>query len=242
MKILCLQHVDFETPGAISDWAKERECELDCFDAATLQVYPALSSFDLLLVMGGPMGTYEVAKYPWLTGELEFIAQAIAAEKYVLGICLGAQLIAAALGSKVFPGSQKEIGWYPIRLTSEGRCSGLFEQLEQSFCPLHWHGDTFDLPAECVLLATSEAYQNQAFVFRQKVVGLQFHLEVRPQDAAKMVEHCAADLVEGAFVQSGEQILSATRRFTKSNVVLDSFLDRWLNIQQYSNQAKSGNF
>lgn len=140
-----------------------------------------------VIVMGGPMGVYEAERYPFLLDEQRLIRQAAEAGFPVLGICLGAQLIAAALGAKVYPGSQKEIGWYPVEVTAPD--DDFAATLPSRFMAFHWHGDTFDLPAEATRLFRSDLYENQGFRWGRCVLAIQFHLEI----TAAMVDEWLAD-------------------------------------------------
>jgi GMP synthase (glutamine-hydrolysing) len=130
---------------------------------------------DLAVILGGPIGVYETERYPFLKAELQALAKRLAAGRPTLGICLGAQLIAAALGARVYPGGKKEIGWSGIRLIGAGERSCLAALASQPV--LHWHGDTFDLPQGAQLLASSAVYENQAFSLGNNVLALQFHAE-----------------------------------------------------------------
>jgi GMP synthase-like glutamine amidotransferase len=170
---------------------------------------PAPADFDRLVVMGGPMSVGDTEAYPWLTDELESIADAIAAGKSVVGVCLGAQLIAAALGARVNPNAHKEIGWFPVRLTEQAKALDLCDRLPAEQTVFHWHGDTFDLPPRAVHLAESEACANQAFLFDGRVLGLQFHLESTPASVAAICEHCADEIVPGRWVQTAAEMRAA---------------------------------
>jgi len=172
-----------------------------------------MDAIDLLIVMGGPMSVNDGDRHPWLHDERRFIARMIRQGRAVLGVCLGAQLIASALGADVYPNRAREIGWFPIRRVhpaeegpkGDGR---LFRFPEESLV-FHWHGETFDLPPGAVRLAESEACPNQAFQYGRRVIGLQFHLESTPGGVRALVESCGEDLDSPGFVQSSEQILSA---------------------------------
>lgn len=156
-------------------------------------VFPSIKSISALIVMGGPMGVYEADRFPFLKRELAYIKKAIAAEKPVLGICLGSQLIAHALGARVYPNKRKEIGWYRVRLTPEGKKDSLFKGGPASPWVFQWHGDTFDLPPGARLLASSALCKNQAFRFGDNVYGLQYHLEVDEAMIREWLDQPGAD-------------------------------------------------
>ena len=206
MRIQVLQHVPFEGPARIADWAGRRGHSLAVTRLDAGDSLPALSTFDRLVVMGGPMGVGDRDAHPWLVPEQAFIAAAVAAGKSVVGVCLGAQLIAAALGARVFRNPHKEIGWVPVRLTSQARGLGLWDDLPDSLPAFHWHGDTFELPDGAVHLATSAACRQQAFLLHGRVLGLQFHLESTPASVAALCRACAHELVAARWVQTAAEI------------------------------------
>ncbi len=157
VRLCSLQHAPFEDLGTIEPWAEHRGHAVQRTLLYEGQTPPRLSEFDLLVVLGGPMNVYEDDRYPWLVTEKEFIGQAVWGGKLVLGICLGAQLIADVLGGKVTRNPQREIGWFPVQLTAEGRRAALLAGIPEQFVPMHWHGDTFAIPPGARNLATSEA-------------------------------------------------------------------------------------
>nr|WP_201258008.1 type 1 glutamine amidotransferase [Syntrophotalea acetylenivorans] len=169
---------------------------------------PGVEDFDWLLIMGGPMNIYQEKQYPWLKTEKAYIDQALIAGKTLLGICLGAQLLADRLGSQVYAGAEREIGWWPLSLTEAGRQSELFGELDEPLQAYHWHGDTFDLPAGSVSLASSTACAQQAFLYNHRVLGLQFHFEVTPESMERLIEQCGEEILPGSYVQSVEQMLA----------------------------------
>lgn len=208
MKIHILQHLAFETPGMITGWANEKGHKLSytlLFE--TNCKFPSPDEFDFLVIMGGSMGVYEEDKYDWLVLEKAFIKQAIAASKVVLGICLGAQLLAEALGAKVYAGGFNEIGFYPVHKTKEGRDDNLIAHIPDSWTVLHWHGDTFNLPAGAVHLFDSKAYKHQGFRV-EKCVGLQFHPEADTRLLQDMVHYEKQELIKSDYVQTEEEILN----------------------------------
>ena len=227
MRIQCLQHVPFEGPFGVADWADARGhtlAETPLYDGAEP---PGQAAFDWLVIMGGPMGVGDTAEYPWLAAEQAFIRQSIDAGKTLVGVCLGAQLIAAALGARVYRNAHKEIGWLPIELTPDGQVSELFGWLPRSLQVFHWHGDTFDLPAGALLLAGSAACAHQAFLYDGRVLGLQFHLESTPESVAGITAVCADELVPGPYVQETARILAATPEdYARIGQALFGLLDR----------------
>lgn len=206
-------HVPFEGLGFIQDWINERGFTLTSTNwwEESYQKQP----FDMLIIMGGPMGVYDETELGWMSQEKVIIREAINSGKAVLGICLGAQLIADVLDSKVFPQTQKEIGWFPI--SGQPPFDGL--------TVFHWHGDTYNLPIGSELLASSSACEQQAFRFGKHVLGLQFHLEVRPEDVKSMVRHEGHELVEAEYVMNSVEIVAKQQHFEKNREVLFRLLD-----------------
>ena len=175
---IAIRHVAFEDLGTLAPLLARRGFALSYRDAAIDDLAaPDIAAADLLVVLGGPIGAYEGELYPFLLDELRLIENRLASGKPVLGICLGSQLMASALGARVYPGTGKEIGWAPLSLTETGRASPL-APLGKGAPVLHWHGDTFDLPRGAVHLAATERYRHQAFAWARHGLALQFHLEV----------------------------------------------------------------
>ncbi|HEY3324413.1 MAG TPA: gamma-glutamyl-gamma-aminobutyrate hydrolase family protein [Planctomycetota bacterium] len=178
-KVLVLQHVACETPGIIADALESAGLSIKTIRCDKGERIPrSLSKFAGLVVMGGPQSVYEQDKFPFLKKELHLIWSALDAQKPILGVCLGSQLLAAALGAEVRPGKQKEIGWFPVKLTKQAKHDVLFAGIRSPLTPLHWHGDVFDLPAGATRLASSDLTSVQAFRFGSNAYGLLFHLEV----------------------------------------------------------------
>lgn len=224
MHIHYLQHVPFEGLGSIETWATEHHHSLSATRFYQKEPLPGLAEFDWLIVLGGPMNIYEEDKYNWLRSEKLFIKEAITANKTVIGICLGAQLIADVLGAKVYKGEYKEIGWFPIELTEEAHSYPVFADLPQQFTVFHWHGDTFDLPPGANHLAQSEGCPNQAFIYNHKVLGLQFHLESTPETVAQIIDNCRSEIVPGKYIQSPPEILALPDRFWQINATMGQIL------------------
>ena len=228
MKIHCLQHVPFEGLASIEIWAKSNDHFLSATRFYQSELLPKTEDIDWLVVMGGPMNIYEENKYPWLVKEKKFIEQAIKHEKIILGICLGSQLIADVLGANVSPNTEKEIGWFPIELTPEAQASSVFNILPNPLTVFHWHRDTFELPQGATWMAKSEGCQNQAFIYGEKVIGLQFHLESTKSSVQKLIENCQDELVEGRYIQKPNEMLSSEGNFRKINDAMHSLLNRLL--------------
>jgi len=213
MNIHYLQHVPFEGLGNIESWAISQGHNISKTQLFKNEPFPDIAHFDWLIIMGGPMSTYDENLYSWLTNEKRFIQKAIQAGKFVIGICLGSQLIADVLGAKVYQGCEKEIGWFPISLTQSGRNSSFFSRFPQTIPAFHWHGDTFDIPAQATHLAYSEGCPNQAFSYENRVVGLQFHLESTPSSVKQLATHCKKELLGGKYIQTYQEITSPSNHF-----------------------------
>jgi GMP synthase-like glutamine amidotransferase len=221
MRARILQHVPFESPGSIATTLGSLGATVETTRLFAGEVLPAATDVDVLVVMGGPMSVNDEADFAWLVPEKSLIAEAIATGRAVVGVCLGAQLIASALGCRVYPNREREIGWFPIEPTPRGRASGL----EVDGPVFHWHGETFDLPAGATLLASSVGCVNQAFSLGPRVLGLQFHLEATPSDVRNMVEYGRRELAPSRFVQSEAGILDAPpERYEAANAVLDGLI------------------
>jgi GMP synthase (glutamine-hydrolysing) len=225
MRVHYFQHVPFEGLGSIAEWLTDKGHVVTATQWWADGRPPSLDDVDWLIVMGGPMGVHDEYRHPWLVAEKRCIEGAIAAGRAVLGICLGAQLIADVLGARVYANGQKEIGWFPVRRTpaAAGHPLGMvFPESEEVF---HWHGDTFDLPAGSVHLAASDACRNQAFVLGERVLALQFHLETTRGCADALVRQCRDELVAGPHVQSAADILARPGRFARINDLMRETLD-----------------
>lgn len=227
MKIHWFQHVPFEGLGSIEPWLRGHGHVLSGTRLYAGEMPPPPDAYDWLIVMGGPMNIYEEAEHPWLAAEKRAIRDAIGQGRCVLGICLGAQLIADALGARVMRNPQREIGWFPVGLTPAGRREPLFADFPPRFEAYHWHGDTFDLPAGATPVATSAACMQQAFVWGGgRVVGLQFHLETTPDSAAALIRHCGNELLPAPYVQDAAAMLADPARFVRLNALMDRLLQR----------------
>jgi len=220
-----LQHVPFEGLGAIEPFLRDRGHVCSATRLFADEMLPSTNDFDWLIVMGGPMGIYDHNEYPWLEDEKNCIGQAIEAGKIVLGICLGAQLIADVLGAQVYFSGHREIGWFDISRSSEMEDTVLANALPEKVEVFHWHGDTFEIPEKAIRLAESAACTNQGFIVDDRVVALQFHLETTPESAARLVENCRDELDGSRFVQTEEEILAGGGRFSTLNRTLFAVLE-----------------
>jgi len=226
MNIHYLQHVAFEGPGSIATWARRAGHRLTATRFCDGEPLPAVEEIDWVVVMGGPMSVHDEHAYPWLHQEKRFIDSAIGAAKVVLGICLGAQLIAEVLGARVYPNRVKEIGWFPVERMPQAAATRVGAVVPAHFDAFHWHGETFDVPADAVHLARSAACAHQAFVYRERVVALQFHLETTRAGVEQLSTHCAAEILPGPFVQPAAAMLADAGRFTAINQQMARLLDR----------------
>jgi GMP synthase-like glutamine amidotransferase len=222
MKVHVLQHVPFEGLGSIASWLKDHKAEVTSTRFYENPALPPVSGIELIIVMGGPMSVNDEATLPWLRPEKQFVREAVEQGVPVLGVCLGAQLIAGALGARVYRNPRKEIGWFQIEATPgpvdafrfPGKCT-----------VFHWHGETFDLPAGAVRLARSKACENQAFQIGRHVIGLQFHLETTPESAAAILDNCGDELAPGPYIQTEAELRAAPGAgYVEINTLMDKVL------------------
>ncbi len=217
---IAIRHVAFEDAGAIATVLAAKNYQLDYLQAGVDKL-EAAEHVDLLIILGGPIGAYEADSYPWLNAEIDLIGRRLAARRPTLGICLGAQLMAASLGANVYPGGSKEIGWAPL--------SGLADILRPlaDVPVLHWHGDTFDLPAGAARLASTALYDNQAFALGSYALALQFHLEVAPNAIEPWLIGHSAELAAAGL--SPVQLRADSRVQTNRIVTLcEQVIGEWI--------------
>ena len=228
MRILLLQHDPLDGPGALIDWASGRGHSVAICLICQGEPLPPIDSFDLLVSLGGPMGAYEEEKHPWLALEKQYLREAFSAGKKILGLCLGCQLLAEALGGKAFRHTCKEFGWQPIEPLEAGWAwfgSG------ESFQAFQWHGDTYSLPPGGIHLARNAAAEQQAFFLEHpsggRVLGLQFHLEWTERMAREALAEPGIAPPPSPFVQTPGEILSDLTLFETARKRLDALLDRF---------------
>ncbi|MET0026481.1 MAG: glutamine amidotransferase [Candidatus Thiodiazotropha sp.] len=224
-RIAVIRHLAFEDLGSFAPTLNSLGLAYEYYDAGVDEIREPIENADLLIVMGGPIGVYETDRYPFLRAELEALSSRLSASRPTLGICLGAQLMAAALGARVYPGAVKEIGWGLLQLTEQGRasCLGALEGVPV----LHWHGDTFDLPQGAERLASNENYPNQAFSLGDAILGIQCHAEVDPQRIEQwLIGHCSE------LSQTGiepDELRQATRAVSQQIIpASETLLRNWL--------------
>ena len=226
--MLVVQHVAIEQPGLIGDVLRRRDVEMRLIHADESLPEDAAREACGIIVLGGPMGVYEADRHPRLREEIAMLERAVADGKPVLGICLGSQLLAAALGARVYRGPRKELGWFDVTLQPAAREDGLLRNAPPRFTALHWHGDVFDLPAGARHLASSEQTVHQAFV-HGRAWGLLFHLEATPAQVAAMARAFPEELEEVGT--SSDALMAATHRFAAgAERVGSAVFDDWADM------------
>lgn len=225
MRVHYLQHVPYEPPAGIAEWVDQRGHDIAGSHLHEGDALPMPDEFDLLVVMGGPMGVHDDGEYPWLAEERDLIVQTLDADTPVLGVCLGAQQLAAALGADVSAHDRREVGWFPVETTGAADHSPL-AWVAPEFPAFHWHGDTFEIPSGGTLLATTPACRNQAFLAADGLaLGLQFHLEATRDSVKRLVEAVDGRTGSGEFVQSADDLLAEDAPFAAARTGLDAVLD-----------------
>ena len=224
-KIHILQHVSYETPSVIESYFRNKGAAVSFTHLYRGEPLPCSSDMDWLIIMGGPMSVTDEQHFPWLKDEKKFIREMIQSGKKVLGVCLGAQLIAAALGAAVYKNTYPEIGWFPIFRQREADNSTLGFLFPEKIDVFHWHGDTFDLPSGSTLLASSVVCKNQAFSLGDRVVGLQFHLEVTKKDVHRFIDNNKDEPDRTPYIQSAAEMLDAIHKFAPMNKLMFNLLD-----------------
>ncbi|MCG6862476.1 MAG: type 1 glutamine amidotransferase [Chromatiaceae bacterium] len=228
MRIHCLLHSHLGGEIYLPIWAAQKGYLWTSSVVPSVPSLPTPDDLDCLVVLGGPMSAWEEEKYPWLTAEKRLLECLIEAGKPILGICLGAQLVADVLGARTYIGMHKEIGWHLVEATTESRIHPVGAVLPSSFETFLWHGDSFDIPDGATQIARSAAFESQAFVWN-RVLALQFHLEVRPDWVGRITARDAGELVDSGFVQSLDTILGKPQELYRlNNAIMERLLDRWL--------------
>ena len=227
MRIHLLEHdpLDLEDTN-ITRWAHKKGYATAHTYLCNNEKLPAIEDFDWLMVMGGSPHAWEEDVHPWLTGEKELIARALDRDKIILGVCFGAQLLAEVLGGRVFANRHKEIGWYEVTLTAEGRKSFLFRDIPERFVSFHWHSDHFSLPPGCTRLAYSEPTAQQAFVLEGKpIAAFQFHPEYTREMVIQSARECGDQWEKGPYVAGPEAVLAQTAQRADTDWLMSRLLD-----------------
>ncbi len=226
MRIHCFQNDPCDGLGSIASWISENQHQLTTTRFYESDPFPKTKDFEMLIILGGPMNIYETETYPWLIVEKQLIRTAVDAGKIILGVCLGGQLIADVLGARVYRGRHKEIGWFPIKLTAAGQGLPIFEGIPRTLDVFHWHGDTFDIPSGAACIAESEGCMNQGFVYGDRILALQFHMETTDQCAQTFAKHFSDELVDGPFIQTADVIAQRGDASLVANRTMSIILDR----------------
>lgn len=221
-----LQHVDAEDLAHISVWAEQHAFDISATRLHRGESLPRVDAFDWLVVMGGPMNIYEETEHPWLSEEKRFIRQAIDANKTVVGVCLGAQLIADALGATIVRNKETEIGWFPIRRSHVADETPLMDDLPDTLAAFHWHGDRFDIPDGAVPLFESDACAQQGFLYGDRVLALQCHLEETEESIEHLLANFEHEMVPGPYVQTVDEVRDGVSAIPAMHDVLERMLDQ----------------
>ena len=229
MNIHYLKHVPFEGLGSMQGQLVEQGHHITLTNLYLGETLPSPESIDALIIMGGPMGVYDEKDYPWLKDEKHFIGEVIHQYTPVLGICLGAQLIADVLGGKVSKNAHREIGWFDVSCSPAFSNTRFGRVLPKAFEALHWHGDTFSIPSDAVALGSSDACPNQGFVYKEHVLALQFHLEMTEETVTRLIKNCANELDGSTYVQDGPTLLADRQKFSANNALMAKVINEFLN-------------
>lgn len=225
MKVAIFQHVPFEKPGYFLDIFEIYRAQVDIFYAWKSGGLPEnIRDHDILVIMGGPMNIYEEDQYPWLKKEKNLILAAIGDGKVVIGVCLGAQLIADSMGASVYKNKSREIGWFPVQKTNET----ILNFLPDFATVFHWHGECFDVPIGCISFYKSEITRNQAFIYQDRVLAIQFHNEMNTEGGILLCENCRDELDGSEYVMSENEIMEGFSIYNDSNKKMLRNMISWL--------------
>ncbi len=228
--VCVLQHHPHETLGTIEDVLRGHQIGFDYIQGYAGDPVPLeMGNHTGLIVMGGPMGVYEQAKYSFLGEEMRLIESALRQKRPVLGVCLGSQLLAAVLGAEVKKGGKKELGWHAVTLAEGAAADPLFTGVPSTFWPFHWHGDVFSLPRHAASLASSRQTQYQTFCYQTNAYGILFHLEVMREQISQMLASFADELIEAGG--SAKDIMEQTPRYWPAlQEIADGIFGRWASL------------
>jgi len=226
MRVHFISHAVFESLGAIEKWVRDRDFQLTGSMPYKGEVLPDIKDIDFLCILGGPQSSTKIEKFPYLQDEINYIKQALDQDKYVFGVCLGAQLIGEALGAKTEQSPTKEVGVYPVTLTESGQADQLFDGFPKSFDVSHWHYDMPGIADGVEILAESKGCPRQAYRYGKKVVGTQCHFEFTLQSALRLIKNCPEDLSPGEYTQTVEEL--SKNDYCTINQRLFKILDRMI--------------
>jgi GMP synthase-like glutamine amidotransferase len=232
MHIHYFQHNHFEDMGYIGDWAKSKNITTSVTRFDLKPELPSLEDFDWLVVMGGAMGVHDSDQFPWIHSEIEFIKQVIHSGKIVIGICLGSQMIASALGARVYKNTEPEMGFWPVKFSPEAQKDNVFKHFPANLMVMHFHFDTFGLPQGAVAMAESVITPIQAFRYGSNVFALQFHSELTESNTPIFISELTHEIVPGRLVQQPSEMLQNISYCRINNQVFAKMLDEILLLDQ----------
>ncbi|MGG1658441.1 type 1 glutamine amidotransferase [Brevibacillus sp. NRS-1366] len=239
MRVHILQHMDWGGPGVVSEWMREKGHTWTMTNVHKNEEFPEIDEFDLLVILGGVMGVYEEEENPWLIGEKQWIRNVIDNKKRVLGICLGAQLIASSMGANVKKHVHSEIGWWPVQFAKIAQEHPFLHGIQDNYTFFEFHYDTFDIPESGVQLGKSVACKNQAFAIGDRVVGLQFHPEFNEEIVQGIETKLGPKIEPGPFVKPVPEMMSSPERFAASKAFLYTLLN---NVEIHFNLEQAACF
>jgi len=236
MNVLIIKHIEIEGPGLIEDCLRQEKTPYQILTLEPGLPLPKLDNLSHIVILGGPMNVYEEDRYPFLKDEDLFIKEAIQRGKFVLGICLGAQLIAKALGARVIKSPKREIGWYDVSLTRIGAVDPLFSHLPKTFSVFQWHEDTFEIPHSATLIATSSLVPYQAFRYGDNAYSLQFHLEVTEEMIREWMENYKEE-----FEESQPPLLSKLKILSDTELKIEPYKKRGIKfLKNFLRETSTG--
>jgi len=230
MHIHYFQHNHFEELGYIGDWAQSHNHTTSVTRFDLKPELPSIDDFDWLVVMGGAVGVYDSDQYPWILSEIEFIKEAIHSGKIVIGVCLGSQMIASALGARVYKNAEPEIGFWPVFFLKDAQQDSVFRHFPTELNVMHFHFDTFDLPEGAVAMAESTITPVQAFRYGNNVFAFQFHPELTKLNTPIFIRELAAEIVPGHWVQNPHKMLQNINYSSINNAILSKVLDEIMQL------------
>lgn len=227
LRIHALINYSIADLGTIEEWARKKGHDVQTTFVSEERGFPNVNAFDMLIILGGIMGAYEEEKHPWLKKEKQFILEAVQAKKKILGICLGSQMLADVLGGKAYPHTHQEVGWWEVRFDSKVEKFPLFKGLPKRIKAFQFHGDTFDVPKDAEWLAESDGCKNQAFIYGDRILGLQFHPEFNEEKLREIATLFSDSFTEGTYKQLPEEFLGQEVNMKQAKKFLFKLLDNF---------------